>query len=305
MGKHKLILVTASILALVSIGSAYSQIEASFDLKYWLARGYLNWTVGGYTEDPYFPGWPTRFRSELDGGVNSNMVVFNGELRPISWFSIDGTYGTGLVQRGICTDTDWLLDYSSSIPYIQSESPTNGNSSFYNLNVNFRPLAVNSELASLDIFAGYETVSINMRMTDPISYIYYEWWYLGGYDIYAGLNSTYDIVYRGFRIGIKGQIRPISLLRLNGSIAYSPSLDIDGEGFWNLRTDVDPSGWRFYQSGKGNSLEYNLGISIIPLEYLSLELGYGGRVFKVTESEDWESCEAKQSGLFIKGRLKL
>lgn len=304
MGKHKLMLVTVSILVLVSIEPAYSQIEASFDLKYWLVRGYLNWTVAGYTDDPYFPGWLTRFRSKLDWDVNTNMIVFDGEVRPISWFSIDATYGTGAVQRGISTDTDWLLDYSSSIPWIQTESPSSGNSHFYNFNVNFRPLGANSELGSLDIFAGYGSTFINMLMTDPLSYIYYEWIYLGGYDTYPGLNSTYDIDCKGFRIGIKGEIRPVSLLALTGSITYSPRLDIQGEGFWNLRTDIDPGGWRFYQSGRGNSLEYNLGISIIPLEYLSVELGYKAQLFKVTESEDWKSCEVKQSGFFARGMLK-
>lgn len=304
MGKRKLMLVIASILVLVTIAPAHSQIEASFDLKFWLATGYLNWTVAGYTEDPYFPGWLTRFRSELDWDVNTNMVVFNGEVRPISWLSIDAAYATGGVQQGICTDTDWLLDYSSSVPWIQTENTSSGNSHFYNFNVNLRALGANSQLGSVDIFAGYGSTSINMLDTDPLSYIYWEWWYLGGYDTYPGLNSTYDIDYRGFRVGIKGEARPISLLGLSANIVYSPGLDIQGEGFWNLRTDVDPSGWRFYQSGRGNSLEYDVGISIIPLEYLSVKLGYGGRVFKVIESEDWESCEAKQSGLFINGMLK-
>ena len=294
-----------SILVLFSITQAYSQIKGSFDLKYWLARGYLNWTVAGYTEDPYFPGWLTRFRSELDWDVNTNMIVFNGGVRPISWFSIDGTYGTGAVQQGICTDTDWLLDYSSSIPWIQTENPGSGNCHFYDFDVSFRVLGANSHLGSLDIFMGYGSTSINMVDTDPLSYSYYEWVYLGGYDTYPGLDSTYDIVYRGLRVGTKGEIRPVPLLGLSASIAYSPSLDIDGEGFWNLRTDVDPAGWRFYQSGKGNSLGYNFGLSIIPSEYLSLELGYMGRVFSVTESRDWESCETKKSGMFISGILKV
>jgi len=305
MSRHQIALVIASILVLVSLAPAHSKTKASFNLKYWLARGYLNWTVAGLTEDLYVPGSLTPFRSELDWDVNSNMVVLNGEVRPIPWFSVDGTYGTGAVKQGICTDTDWLFDYSSSVPWIETENPSNGNSHFYNLNVNFRPLQVASRLGSLDIFAGYGSASVNMRMTDPLSYIYYEWIYLGGYDTHPGLRSTYDILYKGFRVGIKGEIRPASLVRLNANIAYWPSLDIEGEGFWNLRTDVDPGGWRFYDSGKGNSLEYNLGLGIVPVRSLSVELGYRSQVFKVTESKDWESCEAKQSGLFINGMFEV
>jgi len=44
-------------------------------------------------------------------------------------------------------------------------------------------------------------------------------------------------------------------IKTSFNLTYWPSLDIEGEGFWNLRTNVDPSGWRFYDSGKGNSLE--------------------------------------------------
>lgn len=293
--------VITSILVLFSVAQAYSQIKASFDLKYWLARGYLNWTVAGLTEDPYVPGSLTPFRSELDWDVNSNMVIFIGEVRPIPWFSIDGTYGTGAVQQGICTDTDWLFDYSSSVPWIETENPSSGDSHFYNFNINMRAWGTHSKLGYLDIFAGYGSTSMHVLDTDPLSYIYYEWVYLGGYDTYPGLRSTYDVLYRGFRVGIEGEVRPVPLLRLNANIAYWPSLDIEGEGFWNLRTDVDPGGWRFYDSGKGNSLEYNLGIGIVPVGSLSVELGYRSQLFKVTESKDWESCEAKQSGLFING----
>lgn len=283
----------------------YAQVQFSFDVDYWLARGYLNWTIAGHIDDPYFPGWLTPFRSELDWDVNTNMVVFNGEVRPISWFSIDGSYGTGAVQQGICTDTDWLLDYSSSIPWMQTESPTSGNSHFYNFNVNFRLLGANSKLGSLDIFAGYESAFINMSMTDPLSYIYYEWMYLGGYDIYPGVNMTYDVTHKGFKIGVKGEIQPVSLLGLAGSISYSPSLDIQGEGFWNLRTEIDPSGWRFYDYGTGYSLEYDLSINIKPIEHISIQVGYRSRIMRVTQSQDWETCKAKQDGFFIEGRIAI
>ncbi len=282
---------------------AYAQVQFSFDVDYWLARGYFNWTTSGYTEDPYFPGWLTRFRSELDWDVNPNMVVFQAEVRPISWVSIDATYGTGVVEQGICTDTDWLLDYSSSIPWLQTESPTSGNSYFYNFNVNFRPLGANSELGSLDIFAGYESNSINMLMTDPLSYIYYEWIYFGGYDTYPGLNSTYDILWRGFRLGIRGEVQAIPLLGFTGSIVYSPGLTIQGEGFWNLRTEVDPGGWRFYDYGTGYGLEYDLALKMDSLEYLSIVVGYRGRILKVTQSNQWESCQVEQNGFFVEGRI--
>lgn len=304
MKKSYIVLIILGFLILFLL-PAHTQVQFSFDVDYWLARGYLNWTVAGYTDDPYFPGWPTRFRSELDWDVNTNMIVLNGEVRPISWFSIDATYGTGAVQQGISTDTDWLLDYSSSIPWIQTESPSSGESYFYNFNINFRPLGTELEIGSLDIFAGYESTSIGLRMTDPISYIYSDWWYLGGYDIYAGLNSTYNIVYRGFRVGIRGQLQPVSFLGLTGTIAYSPSLNIQGEGFWNLRTDVDPSGWRFYDYGTGYSLGYDLALKINPVEYLSVEVGYRGRILRVTQSQDWESCKVKQDGFFIEGRIAI
>ncbi|GAH98547.1 unnamed protein product, partial [marine sediment metagenome] len=81
--------------------------------------------------------------------------------------------------------------------------------------------------------------------------------------------------------------------------------NIQGEGFWNLRTDVDPSGWRFYDYGTGYSLGYDLSLKINPVEYLSVEIGYRGRILMVTQSQDWESCEVKQDGFFIEGRIAI
>jgi len=211
MKRRKSMLMIATILVLVSIAPAYGKIKASFNLKYWLARGYLNWTVAGLTGDPYVPGSPTAFRSELDWDANTNMVVLNGEVRPTSRFSIDGTYGAGTVLQGICTDTDWLLDYSGSIPWIETENATSGDSHFYNFNVNFRALGANSKAGCLDVFAGYGSTSINLSDTDPLSYIYYEWIGYGGYKTFPGLNSTYDITYEGFRLGLRAEIHPIAV----------------------------------------------------------------------------------------------
>ena len=299
MKKSYIVLIIFGFLIL-SLLPAYAQVQFSFDVDYWLARGYLNWTIVGYDYD-----WFSRFRSELDWDVNSNMIVFHGKVRPVSWFAFNASYGTGAVQQGICTDTDWLLDYSTSIPWMQTKNASSGSSYFYNCNLSFRLLGNNSAIGFLDTFAGYERASINMVNTDPLSYIYYYWTYYGGLDTYPGLNSTYDIFWRGFRVGIRGQLQPVSFLGLTGTIAYSPSLNIQGEGFWNLRTDVDPSGWRFYDYGTGYSWEYGLGLKINPIEYLSVEVGYRGRILRVTQSQDWETCKVKQDGFFIEGRIAI
>ncbi len=302
MSRYKSILVIASILVLVSLLPAYGQIETSFSFKHWQTEGYLNWTAAGYTQDPYTPGRLIPFRSELDWDLKADMLVCSVAVQPFSWSSIDITYGTGTIQSGTCTDTDWLLSYSSSIPWSKTENPFYGTSYLLNVNLNLYPLQEKS--GSLALFMGYETNTLNLVNIDPLSYVYSEWIYYGGVDTSPGLNSTYNITWKEFRIGLKGMLQPLPQLSLNGKLSYSP-VKVNGEGFWNLRADVDPDGWRFYQSGSGDSLEYSVGISIIPVEHSSLEFGYKAQLFKTTQSQSWESCELKQSGWFVSWILQV
>lgn len=302
--------ITLVLIVLISILTCISTVEAKnkdkaidFNIKYWRWAGTLNWTVSGYTEDPYSPGDNTPFKSELNWDMNStHMLIFNGKLRPLSWLSINLTSGIGFISSGVCTDTDWLLSYSSAIPWIETKNPAYGSTFFYNANINFYLLK--EKQSSLGLFVGYGANRINLVDIDPLSYIYSEWTYYGGADTYPGLNSTYDIIWKGFRIGLKEEIQPIPQLTLSGKVSYSP-VYVDGEGFWNLRTDVDPAGWRFYQSGRGNSLECELDIGITPIENMVFHIGYRYQIFAITESDSWDNCKTSQSGIYIRGELKL
>ncbi len=305
-----MVILTGILLCLFTV-KVQAAVKVNFNPGYWASSGNLNWKISGDTwfevnGDYYY----SEFASKLDYDTNSNMAIFGLELKPIDWFSFDFSYGTGDIQSGTCTDTDWFYDYSRE-PALQTQDPSSGDTYFYNTNLNFTKsfeeagltdLVKNFERIKLGLFLGYEYSKVSMKMTDPITILIW-WWEDYHLTVSEGLNSTYDITFQGVRVGTKMELFFTDELAIKGSIAYSPSLNVKGKGYWNLRDLY------FYQSGQGHGTDAEVSLRYTPLSNLSFSLGYraqnyrqsGGthRIAGETAISNWDNAISIREGMFL------
>lgn len=309
-----MVVLTGILLCLFTI-KAQASVKVNFNLGYWPSSGNLNWKISGDT-------W-SEFASKLDYDTNSNMAILGLELKPIDWFFFDFSYGTGDIQSGTCTDTDWFYDYTdyfydySSDPALQTQNPSSGDTYFYNTNLNFTKSFEEAKLTGfvknfkkikLGLFLGYEYSKVSMKMIDPITTLIW-WWEDYHVTESEGLNSTYDITFEGMRVGTKMEVFFTEQLAIKGSIAYLPSLNVKGEGYWNLR-DL-----HFYQSGQGHGTDAEISLHYTPLSKLSLSLGYRAKNYRQSGGTDriagekaisnWDNATFIQEGMFFNAIIKL
>jgi len=312
--KGWMVVLTGILLCLFTI-KAQASTKVNFNLGYWPSSGNLNWKISGDT-------W-SEFASKLDYDTNSNMAILGLELKPIDWFFFDFSYGTGDIQSGTCTDTDWFYDYTdyfydySSDPALQTQNPSSGDTYFYNTNLNFTKSFEEAKLTGfvknfkkikLGLFLGYEYSKVSMKMIDPITTLIW-WWEDYHVTESEGLNSTYDITFEGMRVGTKMEVFFTEQLAIKGSIAYLPSLNVKGEGYWNLR-DL-----HFYQSGQGHGTDAEISLHYTPLSKLSLSLGYRAKNYRQSGGTDriagekaisnWDNATFIQEGMFFNAIIKL
>jgi len=317
-----MVILTGILLCLFTIKVQAAKVN--FNPGYWASSGNLNWKISG---DTWFKVngnyYYSEFASKLDYDTNSNMAILELELKPIDWLSFDFSYGTGDIQSGTCTDTDWFYNYTdwfydySSDPALQTQNPSSGDTYFYNTNLNFTKSFEEAGLTSLvkyferikvGLFLGYEYSKVSMRMIDPITTLIW-WWEDYHVTEFEGLNSTYDITFQGIRVGTKMELILTEQLAIKGSIAYLPSLNVKGKGYWNLR-DL-----HFYQSGQGHGTDAEVSLHYTPLSNLSLSLGYraqnyrqsGGthRIAGETAICNWDNAISIRQGMFFNAIIKL
>ncbi|HKZ46152.1 MAG TPA: hypothetical protein VJ202_02070, partial [Thermodesulfobacteriota bacterium] len=91
---------------------------------------------------------------------------------------------------------------------------------------------------------------------------------------FAGLNSTYEFIWKNYKIGLEGGLPIINGFFFKGSAIFIPYNQYDGKGIWNLRTDFrqDPSFTHKASGGYGAEGEASLGFHIY--NSLTAEIGY-------------------------------
>lgn len=311
-----MLILTGILLCLFTI-KLQAAVRINFNPGYWASSGNLNWKISG---DTWFEMngnyYYSEFASKLDYDTNSNMAIFGLELKPIDWFSFDFSYGTGDIQSGTCTDTDWFYDYSRE-PALRTQDPSSGDTHFYNTNLNFTKsfeearltgFVKNFERIKLGLFLGYEYSKVSMKMIDPITTLIW-WWEDYHVTESEGLNSTYDITFQGIRVGTKMEVVLTEQLAIKGSIAYLPSLNVKGEGYWNLRDLY------FYQSGQGHGTDAEISFHYTPLSNLAFSLGYRAQNYRQSGGTDriagetaicnWDNATFIQEGMFFNAIIKL
>jgi hypothetical protein len=188
-----------------------------------------------------------QFTSVLDFSMDGTYFLLEAGIDELgSGFGLHLRYGTSSDLGDTVTDTDYAWQITSS-EYIKSVSQSNGENSFLTFDVSYRIYesagAGATQPVRLEVFGGYhlqdtsfEVHDVNTVITEarPVNYFT------------AGAAATYDMDFRGVRLGLRGEIAIGSSGALSGHVAFLPFLEADGFGQWILREktlDHDASGW--------------------------------------------------------------
>ena len=241
-----------------------------FGTKTWFTDGSLKWVTSTATT-----------RSKLSYPNDGLMHILSAEYRILPWLSIDCNGGLG-ENDGEGEDIDW---YPTITPneFQKTGHDSDGRVYFYGANLYFRPIALKDlELRlfpspfapainefNLDIFGGYQFYKASYKMTSG-EWKTYSWTPVTGS---FSLDSSYKIIHKGSRVGLRSFLGYDNGFSLEMRIAYLPGLKTKGIGWWNNRI-LD-----FVQSGgHGHGLDGEVCISYnSPEEIPGLSVGAGFR----------------------------
>jgi len=238
--------------------SAFAEEELGLDisLKYWHTSGEMKFRTS----------LAPLVASELVFPQDGNIGILSVEYGTWRKFFVNASVGIGS-NSGTSSDSDWI-----PIRTLVSVSTQDCSSEplLWDINLGYRLLdkpELNAE-PTFDIFVGYQHEGSEFKMTNL-----YQTVTSPGFPPVGpipGLNSTYEITYRGPRIGIKGNFKPASRWTLEGSFAYA-WLTTKGKGYWNLRN------FSFIHSGgngEGIDTKVGVGYTFARIPALSLQLDY-------------------------------
>lgn len=248
--------------------SAFDEEEPGFDvsLKYWHTSGEMRWKTS-------YPLPPGTGASELVFPQDGSLGILSAEWGTWRKFFVNASLGIGS-NSGTSSDSDWAYGVGLPDPlYSLSIQDCTSEPLLWDINLGYRLLdkpELNAE-PTFDVFVGYQHERSEFKMTNLYQTI------SAGPPIppvgpIAGLNSTYEITYKGPRIGIRGDFKPAPRWTLGGSFAYA-WLTTEGKGYWNLRAPVKTF---THSGGKGEGIDTNFGVNYTFARFpdLSLQLDY-------------------------------
>jgi hypothetical protein len=160
----------------------------------------------------------------LESGVEEIGPGFGAHLR----------YGTSGNIEGATTDSDYTEAFGSR-EFIKSLSSTDGENVFLTLDVSYRlheRSGDGGERTRLDVFAGYALQDAALELSDVHTVIQ------DGLPVdwrSEGLAATYDMEFRGVRVGVRGAFALSASSTVSGCVAVLPYVKADGFGQWILR----------------------------------------------------------------------
>jgi len=187
-----------------------------------------------------------RFRSVLEFPMDGTYVVFEAGVDEIGrGFGVHLRYGSSGSLEGTTVDTDFAWDITSR-EYIKSLSATDGENAFLTLDVSYclldRAGAPGGRMR-LDVFAGYHMQDAAFEVSD-VNTVIQEGVAVDGF--YPGVAATYDMEFRGLRVGVRGEMTVGPSSTISGALAVLPYVSADGFGQWIVRRkafDHDATGW--------------------------------------------------------------
>lgn len=231
--------------------------------KTWQSTGDDEWSIAGTTS-----GGPPNILSELEFlSLDSTVYEIYGGI-------LEGRalgYGFGSMQDGVYRDSDYLSDNRQDI-FSLSTGNADGNLYYWNIDYSYRLIAAESEekfnTTYLDALIGFQEWHEKVRLTNGVQE------FGGTLGPFGGLNSTYEFIWKNYRIGLEGGLPIYKGFGLKGSAIFIPYNEYEGKGVWNLRTDLrqDPSFEHKASKGRGVQLEASVAYHIYSA--LTVDLGY-------------------------------
>jgi hypothetical protein len=176
-----------------------------------------------------------RFRSVIEFPMDGTYFVLESGIEGIGpGFGAHLRYGSSGNIEGTTTDSDYAAAFGSS-EFIKSLSSTDGENVFLTLDVSYRlheRTGKDGERTRLDVFVGYALQDAALEVSDVHTVIEdglpADWWS-------EGLAATYDMEFRGVRVGVRGEIALSASSTVVGCVAVLPYVKADGFGQWILR----------------------------------------------------------------------
>lgn len=192
-------------------------------------------------------------------------------------------YGFGSMSGGIYRDSDYLRDDRQSI-FSLSTGNADGNLYYWNLDYSYRLLADESEekfnTSYLDALIGFQEWHEKVKLTNGVQE------FGGTLGPFGGLSSTYEFIWKSYRIGLEGGLPIYKGFGLKGAAIFIPYNEYEGKGVWNLRTDFkqDPSFEHKASKGRGAQFEASVVYHVFPA--LTIDLGYRYWYIKSGKGDD-------------------
>ena len=250
--------------------------------KTWQSTGDDKWNIAGTKS-----GGPPNILSELEYlGLESIVYEIYGGIRS-GRSALNIAYGFGSMNGGRYRDSDYLKDNRQGLYSLSTGTAEDKkwNALYYwNIDYTYRILTNDQEERFneiyLDMLVGYQIWHEKITMANGVQE------YGGTLGPFAGLNSTYEFIWKSVRLGLQGGLPIYKGFALKGSTIFIPYTEYEGEGIWNLRTDwkQSPSFTHSVKGGYGTQLEASLVYHIHPV--FTMGAGYRYWYIKSGKGDD-------------------
>lgn len=262
--------------------SGFAQVSVSE----WFSFAGSNWQISG-------PLGSGSFISKLEfDNIDSNITLVTGEIKPLPWFGVDFTFGSGSIGQGTVKDSDWETDPSTgqtNFLFSKSKSEISNEKALllsFNLYFDAFKLIKVQQTSNfhLDFLIGYMHYEDNLRFINGTQTIINE---VEVSIPFQGLNSTYDFSWDAVRLGLRAEYQLPRDLFISGKVVYLPFISYEGEAFWNLRTDFLSTKPNFTHEAKGYlGYDLNFTLGYQPVSWFIMSAGYNFLYMNVKNGTD-------------------
>ncbi|MCK5492654.1 MAG: hypothetical protein KAJ14_06060 [Candidatus Omnitrophica bacterium] len=233
--------------------------------------------------------------SKLTYRIDGVMGYINAEARLSPKWSIGGRFGSSDLHNTTSRDEDWNV---APFVYQYTDQNTSSKMKSWEANIYYRFLDLDKDSLDkqfaetlrldrfyLDGFVGYQQQDGRYTMMDAVSEALYldgagDWWQAVGLPLNAGLDSLYEVTYKGPRLGVRvgGSFTEKISTKLSLSYAW---IETKAHGCWNLRSyDY----WHQGYNGSALNVDYEALFHLTPSWFIGAGIHYAKHTQKTLEA---------------------